>query len=110
MHEEEYKRWKHAMFRSLRYCYTHLEAKYIIDFWDRIKGKTEREMMGENGMAAIAVLDSIVFDNADTGIPWSVRNASQWACRCWIYAPLLAAEYHKTGKPRKGERHAENQK
>lgn len=108
MNEEDYKRWKKVMFRSLRYCYTHLEARYIIDFWDRIKAATEKEMLGPEYYRAMKLLgDAMLYQ---LGLPFHVRLASEWSHRCWLYAPMLAAEYHKTKKPRKGERHAENQK
>lgn len=93
MLHKDYKIWKENSLKAIKAVYNEDEVKYIVDFWDGIRGSTEEEMMGEKAFSGMRAINEVVFGQKD--MPFETAEYSQWSMRLWMYAPILATEFRK---------------
>ena len=84
MNETEYKDWKDTVRLVLvRSGYTEAEATIVLKWWDGIKGRLERELVGDTVFDALyTVLNNRKDYNA----------YRDWTARILIYAPYILSE------------------
>jgi hypothetical protein len=83
MNQDEYKKWEKDASLSLSGKYTQSEIKTVIDWFRTIKGAEERDLIGDEEVAAMLkfVCAKNNFDLYNT-----------FMARLFIYAPLILKE------------------
>lgn len=83
MNYEEYQKWYKDAETCLSLRYNADDTKIIMDWFSRIKGQCERELIGNDAVDAM-----LTFVTA--GGKFDVYNSLM--CRLFIYAPLILEE------------------
>jgi hypothetical protein len=84
MGEFEYFKWKTSML-ALLYArgYNMTEIQYLLSWWDGIKAKGERTLVGDDKFEFIVKLSDF---------PEEYNSFDNWTIRLLLYAPLILRE------------------
>ena len=81
MNEQEWYNWKSDAITSLRLKYSQEETDKIMNFFERIKGKRERLLVGDENVDKLCDL----FE--DQPFPFNLYTSLMM--RLWFYAPYI---------------------
>ncbi len=79
MNSEQYEQWKLDAFKCLLCKYTEAEANKILQFFDNIHGRDERELIGDARVDAMSIFV--------VNTPFSLYDS--FMARLWVYAPEI---------------------
>lgn len=80
MNEQEYRKWEQDALRALSGKYSEQQALAVIDWFSRIKGSTEIELLGVDRAGAMLKF-------VDNGADFDLYDTLM--ARLFIYAPLI---------------------
>ena len=89
MNEIEYAKWRKDAGEAMgRRGYTIGEIVYLLNWFDRIKGSGERDLIGEARLNAFSVFSCAKPMDGK----WNLYDSMM--ARLFIYAPYIVEEYH----------------